>query len=196
MSTRPVSWRIFDPSVGAFMPYRFAKKSYGAVALAPFAHAHPSSGDEELVERDVGTVAAEGGDGVDWRISHGKKEIDLVHAHMLYLVKDRMPHRLAKAHFKQAAGTFDARNDVAHCQSVAGFTPNPFDRRKDSCLAPSKSARRFAPHDHQRIKPIFDGASSVMQNQVVEHLRRLVAGSLEVHLNAGDLRDIPFTHAF
>ena len=95
----------FDPIASAIKSsvYLLLSASHGAVALAPFAHAYPGTGLEELVKRDVRAEAAERCYGANRRIGHRKEEIDLVHAHMLDLVKDRMSHRFTEAHLEQAA---------------------------------------------------------------------------------------------
>ncbi len=127
-----------------------------SVFPAPLAHGHAGAAAEEPAKGDVGTPAAEGGDGRDGRLRVAQQREDALHAHMLDFVLHRVADRLAEAQDEEAARDGRGGDHVMRRQPVARLAADALHGLQDEGLAPPPAARRF-PADHE--ERAYDGCA-------------------------------------
>ena len=154
-----------------------------AVALAPFAHGHPSALFEEPVQGDVGAESAEVGDRAHGHVRAGEEREGLFEADMQDFLKRRMAYRLAEAAVEKRARAAEAAGEGGDGQAIAGLAANDLDGFQDERLAPTETAGGFAAQCQKRFDGDFMQCGGVVAS-LGDCLGGEVSGQLVVNQDA------------
>jgi len=136
--------------------------------LAPVAHRHACSEAERLAQGDAGCEAAQVGDGVHGLTRVLEKFEHLRKAHLVYLLVDAPPRRLAEVHLRRAARLADERDDVWHGNPLARPRADHFDRLGDLPAVACHPPRGLPRHDARDGKLNDRGLEPRIRNHLSE----------------------------